>query len=128
MLVIGDRKLYVSNLPSDRKTRKSTTCENCVAPLVFCHCSIVCTWIFILFSFLLPPRSSSRCRNFDLTPTFAKLDHEECRKWKQSSDALSRGHDIAYLRSILILSEFCYGFLNLKMVSRYHRNVLLSYR
>ena len=30
------------------------------------------------------------CQNFDLTPTFTKLNQDKCRKWKQSSDTFLR--------------------------------------
>jgi len=30
------------------------------------------------------------CQNFDLTPTFAKVDQEKHRKWKQSSETFTR--------------------------------------
>ena len=30
------------------------------------------------------------CEDFDLTPTFAKVDQDKCRKWKHSSETFSK--------------------------------------
>ena len=81
------------NLPCDQKTCTSLTGYE--QELYRASCIL---WLFklfvqkFLFSFpsLLPPRSSSHCQIFDLTPTFAKLDQGKCHRWKQSFEAFSR--------------------------------------
>ena len=52
------------------------------------------------------------CEDFDLTPTFAKVDQDKCRKWKHSSETFSKNVLAEELRQKRRLSVFLKSEIN----------------